>query len=530
LTIIANHDIIFESGSGIDFAGSGDVILKVVNNVVIDGDISLNGGDFSSTHIESDELNPGTPGVDFDNNFQSSGMLTTLGGSVNIDHLGDVTIGAAIDTTGGSGAVEIDGSSITVNDNITAGGDITLYNAVTAAAANPIQTLDAAGNLTAMGDITKTTVGELVLNSGSGTLYLGHNVRGTHVDGSDITFNSDVIANGTGDNSDQAFTATGILTANGDIEKSTAGELALGTSGGTLYMGHNVRGTHVDGSDITFNSDVIANGIGDNSDQEFTATGTLTANGDIEKSTAGGLTLGTSSGALYLGHNVRGTDIAGSDITFACDVIANGIADHSDQEFSASGTLTANGYIRKTTTGNLALGGWTLIDLDGVDGVTGDSVTVTSGGLTIEDVVDAEGGLTASGPVWLKGDSSTNYVVGDIIGNGVEFSASAVDVELDGAGDQTIDAGTGQLIAAGTITKTNSGSLTLSSAYGGPEPAIDLEDEVVVQTTGGDLTITDDLDAAALLQADGSVDLQDDAILHYRRSGCGGLAAGRWLC
>jgi filamentous hemagglutinin family protein len=129
LTIIANHDITFQSGSGIDFAGSGDVILKVVNNVVIDGDISLDGGSFSSTHIESDELNPGTAGVDFDNHFQSSGMLTTSGGSVNIDHLGDVTIGAAIDTTGGAGngSVEIGGSSITVGDNIYAGDNITFY-------------------------------------------------------------------------------------------------------------------------------------------------------------------------------------------------------------------------------------------------------------------------------------------------------------------------------------------------------------------------------------------------------------------
>ncbi|MHC4259191.1 MAG: hypothetical protein ACYSTF_02085, partial [Planctomycetota bacterium] len=137
-------------------------------------------------------------------------------------------------------------------------------------------------------------------------------------------------------------------------------------------------------------------------------------------------------------------------------------------------------------------------DLDGVDGVTGDSVTVTSGGLTIEDVVDAEGGLTASGPVWLKGDSSTNYVAGDIKGDGVKFSASAVDVELDGAGDQTIDAGTGQLTATGTITKTGTGDLTLHSGSGGL--AINLADAVTaalgnlwISADNGDIQLGGDL-------------------------------------
>ncbi|MHC4192539.1 MAG: DUF4097 family beta strand repeat-containing protein, partial [Planctomycetota bacterium] len=104
--------------------------------------------------------------------------------------------------------------------------------------------------------------------------------------------------------------------------------------------------------------------------------------------------------------------------------------------------------------------------------------------------------------IWLKGDSSTNYVAGDITGNGVKFSASAVDVELDGAGDQTIDAGTGQLIATGTITKTGAGDLALHSSSGGL--AIDLAEAVTavpgnlwISADSGDIQLGGDLSSNA---------------------------------
>jgi hypothetical protein len=114
-----------------------------------------------------------------------------------------------------------------------------------------------------MGDITKTTVGELLLNSGS-VLHIGHDVRGINVAGSSITFAGDVVADGDDGSGgrDQQFSATGTLTANGNIKKSTAGTLTLGSGGGTLYLGHNVTTGADAGSNITFADSIIANGTG----------------------------------------------------------------------------------------------------------------------------------------------------------------------------------------------------------------------------------------------------------------------------
>ena len=54
LTVIANNDIIFTSAGGINFTGSGSLTLNADNNVDINGDISLAGGNFTSTGIGFD--------------------------------------------------------------------------------------------------------------------------------------------------------------------------------------------------------------------------------------------------------------------------------------------------------------------------------------------------------------------------------------------------------------------------------------------------------------------------------------------
>ncbi len=515
LNVIANNDIIFNSVSGINFTGSGNLTLDAGHNVDINGNINLNSGDFTST------------GIGFDN---TGGAIITSDGTVNIDHTGAVTIGAPIDTTGvaGSGSVEIAGSSITVNDNITAGENITFHNAVIAAGANPLQAFDAGGTLMAMEDIIKTTSGELLLNSGGGvlhighdvkgtnlagssitfagdvladgddgsggrdqqfsatgnltvngdieksttgtltlgdsvgTLFLGHNVRGTNPAGSNIVLNGYIIANGVDDNAEQEFYATGNLITNNDIEKSTVGTLTLGCDNGVLYLGHNVKGTHADGSSITFNGDIIANGTGTNSEQIFDATGILTANGNIEKSTAGTLTLGNGSGTLYLGHNITTGADAGSNITFADSIIANGAGASSEQQFSAAGILTANGTIEKNTAGSLALSGGTLIDLNG-------AVNVQDGDLNLLDGVVVASGVklsagrdvilanskTLTGEGILTVEADRNIMLGgDTLAGDLILTA-----DRDNSGD--IDGGT--MHAMGTITATD-GDIVVSAS------------------------------------------------------------------
>ena len=142
---------------------------------------------------------------------------------------------------------------------------------------------------------------------------------------------------------------------------------------------------------------------------------------------AGGLVhLQGSSNNLY-------GDVTGNGITFDNAVEADG----GNQLFDATvGILLAGNTITKTTAGNLTLGGDTDIDLHG-------TVEVQDGSLFIEDDFHASADLLAS--------------------QDITFAGSTVNGELDGIGDQRIDAQTGTLIANGWLHKED-GSLYLEAA------------------------------------------------------------------
>jgi filamentous hemagglutinin len=197
-------------------------------------------------------------------------------------------------------------------------------------------------------------------------------------------------------------------------------------------------------------------------------------------------------------------DILASDgITLHGEVTANG---EGDQTFDAGvGTLWAKdtlSTITKTTAGGLTLGGDTLVNLDGIDGSTGDSVWVQDGFLTITDSVDVEGNLKAKGVIHLQG--TTNNVAGDILSTGSGILIDH-DVDADGVGDQVFDAGTGQLIAENEadIDKSTAGSLTLAGDTG-----IVLGGNV----TGTGMTAVDSLIFENNVTADGTGAAQDQRL------------------
>ena len=96
-------------------------------------------------------------------------------------------------------------------------------------------------------------------------------------------------------------------------------------------------------------------------------------------------------------------DPAGSDITFNCDAIANGTGANSDQQFSATGTLTAKGDIEKTTAGNLMIIAGGGVELTGEDSQRKDAQL---GKLWVQDGITKTGG-------------------GDLTLGGLEFCVSA---------------------------------------------------------------------------------------------------------
>jgi len=261
--------------------------------------------------------------------------------------------------------------------------------------------------------------------------------------GADITFA------GTVDGAHKLIvnTSSGTMLS-GNVGSDTSLTTLTTDAGGTTYVGGDVTTT----SGIIFGDNVTADGISSLLNQRIDAgAGMLDADGNIEKTTAGNLTLAGDDGIELVG-DVLGTGVFRTEdiITFENDVTADG----GDQRFDAGlGTLWAEGKITKTGTGDLYLGGDEAINLnDDVDVQTDD------GSLFIEDDFHAFANLLAS--------------------QAITFAGSKVNGELDGIGDQRIDAQTGTLTANGWLYK-GEGSLYLEAAGD-----ISLADYVVADAGG----------------------------------------------
>jgi filamentous hemagglutinin family protein len=516
LTLTASGNIIIQqpitTGTH-DLTLSADSDTSGGGNVSVGAAINLAAGNFTSS------------GVDFDN---TGGAITTNGGSVDLSgHSGSVTIGSALDATGGGGTGTVniaDPSIITARADVMAGSGIVLGSAVTADGTGN-QTFDAgSGILSATGTITKTTAGNLTLGGAAG-VNLGGTVEvqngalaieDAFTGQGDITASGDVtLAAATLDGADQRIDAVGgTLSASGAITKTTAGNLALGGDGGIDLGGVvqvqsgalAIEDAFTGQGDITASGDVTLGGAAtlEGGDQRIDAVGgTLSAGDTITKTIAGSLTLGGAAG-IDLGGTVevqdgtlaiedpftgQGNITAGSDVTLGGAATLEG----GDQRIDAvGGMLAAGDTITKTTAGSLALGGAAGIDLGG-------TVEVQDGALAVEDAFTGQGDVTASGDVTL-----------------------AAGATLDGA-DQRMDAIGGTLSAAGAITKTTAGSLVLGGGTG-----IDLGGTVEVQS--GALQIEDAFTGQGNITASSDVTLNSAATLeggNQRIDAVGGtLSAG----
>jgi len=438
-------------------------------------DITLQGHD-ASRDIKAGALTSNATGFDVGNiSVLSENSKVLLTEDVKANN-GSITI-TAIDPTNGG---------IVSSGDIKASDGITLFGEVTADKTGA-QTFDAGqGTLWAKGTlstITKTGEGKLTL--AADTLVNLDGVDGSSGDSVDVK-NGPLTIDGPVD-------AEGNLRATGVIQITGPAQLA-----------GNVLST---GSGIIFEDDVIADGVGS---QTFDAgTGQLIAeNGvDIDKSTAGSLTLAGDAG-IELGGNATGTGMTAADsLVFENNVTADGTGDAQDQRLDAGlGTLDAYGSIAKNSDGKLNLGGDEGIELGG-------NVETHNGDLTFEDAVTAKGtgnqrfdadgtgtdliahddiikntdgkltlgaGTGEGAEIYLAGDVKTSN--GDLI-----FWDKVI---ANGTGNQAFDAdGAGtDLIADDDIIKTTAGNLTLSAGTGAGSEIYLAGD---VTTTDGDITLWD---------------------------------------
>ncbi|MHC4499146.1 MAG: beta strand repeat-containing protein, partial [Planctomycetota bacterium] len=385
----------------------------------------------------------------------------------------------------GSVAVTAIDGGIVSSGHITASDDITLFGEVTADASVD-QIFDAEnGTLWAKDTLSTITKGTGKLTLAADTLVDLDGIDGTSGDSVDVQ--------------DGALTIDGPVDAEGNLRATGVIQIT-----GPAQLAGDVLST---GSGIVFQDDVDADGVGS---QVFDAgSGQLIAeNGvDIDKSTAGSLTLAGDDG-IVLGGNATGTGMTAADsLVFENNVTANGTGHVEDQRLDAGlGALDADGSIAKTTAGNLNIGGDEGIELGG-------NVETYDGDLTLEDAVTANGAgnqrfdADGIGTDLIAADDIIKTTTGSLtLGAGIQPDAQielAGDVKTsngnlilwdkviaNGTGNQVFDAdGVGtDLIADDDIIKTTAGNLTLGA---GTQPDARIELPGDVTTTDGDLTFWD---------------------------------------
>ncbi|WP_417774249.1 beta strand repeat-containing protein, partial [Stappia sp.] len=202
----------------------------------------------------------------------------------------------------------------------------------------------------------------------------------------------------------KSFTASGVISGNGDLVKTGAGKLIL--TGNNTYSGTTILG----GGTLSIASD---DNLGANSIAFETATLEVTASATIDN-------------AIYLNSNTTGT------------------IDTQDNAVTASGGITGAGNLVKTGTGTLTLSG--ISTHIGSTTIKAGTLSVTDGYNLSASALTLDGGTFA-----VTGNSAT-------LANTISLAAGSGTIDISGSG-ATFG---GAISGSGDLTKTGAGTLTLS--------------------------------------------------------------------
>ena len=348
----------------------------------------------------------------------------------------DVTITTA-NGTGGNGDITVSSAIAKTGNNtstltLTAARNIAVNADISSSANTLALTLNAsAGSISGSGAIN-TNGGLLSLNAGSGT--------GTH---------------------------SGVISGTGGLTKSGSGTLTL--SGANTYTGATTVSAGVLKAGVASVSGVSgAFGVGSAVTLSNTAGASLDITGFANQigSLAGG---GTTGGNLTLGSGVLTVGDASS--TSYAGAISGGLSGGLVK--TGSGTLTISGNNTYTGATTVNAGTLSIASATGL-GTTNTGTSVSAGatleisGVTVADSVSLNGGV-------LKGGAGTGTLSGTV-GLGVSagtIESSGTTLTLNGAinpaGRTVTFTGTGDtivngVIGTGAVTKTGSGTLTLTAS------------------------------------------------------------------
>ncbi|MDH4746427.1 YDG domain-containing protein [Sphingomonas sp. CBMAI 2297] len=434
-------------GGALSLTSSGNVALGQANDFTSIAALSI-GGDLTLRNLGSIDLDPTTGGG------------ATLGGALTVtSDTGDISAGNVL-TTSKLTATALNGSILI------GGGSHLIGSLGTLTAAGDIQIGTDVPGFTLTGDITATTVTLLAMNGGitqnagtkitAGTLYVAANNNITLDQANAVTTVGSLIAN--------------LFTSGHNITFRNDGNIILDSridaTGGTLTLTSNTGGiTQNNGAGIYVRANqLILNAAG------YTALGSTNNN----VTTIGGITnLGWST--LY--QDADGFDVAGNLTAGAGSIILragnNGAITQSAGIISAdafgaqAGTVTftrANQFAKLLQTqGSTSVTINTVGDLAIIQGLSGDTISLTSGGAITQQ-------------------SGTSYVNAY---NTLNLSA-VTGIDLSGGAF-----GANNIINLGTLTNTTSGGIRIATNNGGYGATLAGNISAIGQT----VTISDELGA-----------------------------------
>jgi filamentous hemagglutinin family protein len=326
-----------------------------------------------------------------------------------------------------------------------------------------------------LGDITLQADRDILVNA---TVDLVHNNNVTFIANRNIAFNSPI--NGAHNfllSADADFNGIGRLVFNVPLTFSGFGKF----SGAEILVGGDLAGLDdlsfsgpvrltnnvtLSGQDITFLDTVDSQGPARSLTLNSSGNGITTFVGDVGASSPLASVTTNADGQTHIGGNVS----TKTGMSFADDVLLTAVG---NQILDANtGMLQAKSLTKAT--GDLDLFGSLIV-------VTGDAI-VTAGALRFHDAAELGGNVFAGSNLTFDGD-----------------------VILTGAALQILTAQTGTLWAKGELTKAV-GDLNVLGLT-----AVNFDD--VVDVTAGNLDITGVLTAQDLINAGGSISINDDATI-----------------
>ena len=438
---------------------NGLIYILNPNGIVISNGATINAAGFVASAINDTDWS----------NFSTSGTLSMTGGNA-----GDVSVGTAtITTVSGSGNVVLAGGTMKVSGTVN--GNLQVKTVWTGGTVD----LSAGGN-------NLTVNGNLTVNSNGKAIDLANGATAVTT----VTGNTTIDSTGTLAYGDVVTTTGGSLVANvsGKTVSINAGGSAYNTNGSVTVNGDvsNLSLTNVDVANVTTTNAATA------------TTVTATTKGNETVTSAGALTIGTSTVGGVLNATANSGDLTLGAITASGNVVAT----------STAGNIKSSGTVAVANGNSVTL-----------DAAAGKAVTyVGSGNITIAGVSGGSLSITNAGNI-----TANNVVAGPTMPTTISATATGGtitlgNVDVTTAGTLTLSGDNG--VTTGTINAKNAtvtasagsaslgavsldgvaGALTISAKNTIALPAITAAPTVTVTSTGGDIT-----DANSVLNGAGTV-------------------------